>query len=69
MLLLARSLLLKLGSQWVNNMEETITISKEEYEKHLKNEMWLECLNRAGLDNWEWIDVAQQMMEDMENTK
>lgn len=50
-------------------MEETITISKKEYEKHLKNEMWLECLQRSGLDNWEWIDVAQQMMEDMENTK
>jgi hypothetical protein len=49
-------------------MEETITISKKEYEKHLKNELWLECLDRAGLDNWEWIDEAQKMMEEIENT-
>lgn len=26
--------------------------------------IWLGCLEAAGVDNWEGIDVAQDMMED-----
>ena len=66
MLLLARSLLLKLGSQWVNNMEETITISKEEYESLLEDQKLLQCLQDAGVDNWSGYDYAIEMMQKME---
>ena len=66
MLLLARSLRLKLGSQWVNNMEETITISKEEYESLLEDQKLLICLQGAGVDNWSGYECALEMMQEME---
>ena len=49
-------------------MEETITISKEEYESLLEDQKLLQCLQDAGVDNWEGYDYAMEMMEDMENT-
>ncbi len=52
----------------INNMEETVTISKEEYESLLEDQKLLQCLQDAGVDNWEGYDYAMEMMEDMENT-
>ena len=49
-------------------MEETITISKEEYESLLEDQKLLQCLQDAGVDNWEGYDYAMEMMEDVENT-
>jgi len=66
MLLLARSLLLKLGSQWVNNMEETVTIPKKEYESLLEDQKLLQCLKGAGVDNWQGYDYAIEMMQEEE---
>ena len=48
-------------------MEETITISKEEYESLLEDQKLLQCLQDAGVDNWEGYDYAMEMMEDVEN--
>ncbi len=41
-------------------MEPTqmITISVREYEQLLKDHLWLQCLDEAGVDNWGGIDVA-----------
>lgn len=66
MLLLARSLLLKLGSQWVNNMEETVTISKKEYEELVKDGQFLRCLQYAGVDNWSGYEYALEIMKETE---
>ena len=46
--------------------EETITIEKSEYLQLLKDSRWLECLNAAGVDNWQGIDVAQEMWREDE---
>ena len=47
-------------------MEETITISKKEYEELLKDSQFLDCLRGAGVDNWDGYDYALEMMKEME---
>ena len=46
-------------------MEETITISKKEYEELLEDQKLLQCLQGAGVDNWSVYDDAMEMMEEM----
>ena len=48
----------------VNNMEETITITKKEYEQLQRDQWLLECLRGAGVDNWEGYDYAIEMMNE-----
>ncbi len=38
--------------------EETITITKAEYTRLYKADLFLECLTANGVDNWEWYDEA-----------
>ena len=66
MLVLIRLRLSRLGSRWVNNMEETITISKKEYESLLEDQKLLQALQGAGVDNWSGYDYAIEMMQEME---
>lgn len=47
-------------------MEETITISKEEYESLLENSKKLEALESAGVDNWQGYDYAMEIYNEME---
>ena len=47
-------------------MEETITISKEEYESLLENSKKLEALEGAGVDNWQGYDYAMELLREME---
>ena len=47
-------------------MEETVTISKKEYEQLQKDQRFLECLQGAGVDNWEGYDYAMELMQEME---
>ena len=47
-------------------MEETITISKKESESLLEDQKLLECLQGAGVDNWDGYDYAMEMMKEME---
>lgn len=37
---------------------EEVTITRQEYEQLLKDQLWLQCLDEAGVDNWGGIDVA-----------
>lgn len=39
-------------------MEETITITKEEYESLLDSQHLLTCLQNAGVDNWDGYGYA-----------
>ncbi len=42
---------------------ETVTIPKAEYDKLLEDQEWLECLNAAGVDNWDGIDYAYELLD------
>jgi hypothetical protein len=37
---------------------ETVTIPKAEYERLLRRDEWLDCLEAAGVDNWSGIEEA-----------
>ena len=45
---------------------ETITISKKEYESLLEDRKWLECLEGAGVDNWQGYDYAKELLNESE---
>lgn len=44
-------------------MEETVTISKKEYDKLVEDSAFLGCLRAAGVDNWDGYGDAHEMMD------
>lgn len=48
---------------------ETITISKEEYESLLEDRAWLRCLKNAGVDNWQGYDYACEFFRNKKTLK
>ena len=46
------------------NMNETITISKKEYDSLVEDAKFMRALEAAGVDNWEGYGIAQDMMEE-----
>ena len=38
--------------------EQMVTITKAEYDQLLEDQKFLECLQAAGVDNWEWYAAA-----------
>jgi hypothetical protein len=47
-------------------MEETVTISKSEYENLLEAQEFLNCLEACGVDNWSGHSEARRMMSEEE---
>jgi len=45
-------------------MEETITIPLSEYKRLQRSELKLECLEGAGVDNWQGWDEAMSMLRE-----
>lgn len=45
-------------------MEDTITISKQEYNQLVKDSEILEALYSGGVDNWEWYEESLSSIED-----
>jgi hypothetical protein len=45
----------------IEKKPETVTISKEEYESLLDDQHKLECLEAAGVDNWQGYSDAMEM--------
>jgi len=45
---------------------KVITISEREYKKLLERDLWLNCLEQAGVDNWQGIDMAYELKEEYE---
>lgn len=41
-------------------MEEYVTISKEQFDQLQEDSNFLECLQHAGVDNWEGYDLAAE---------
>lgn len=55
----------KVVSQLNNkSMEETVTISKKEYESLLEDQWFLQCLQSAGVDNWSGYDYAVELSQE-----
>lgn len=46
------------------NKEDAVTITREEYDELLTSQKFLDCLESAGVDNWDGYDFAQ---EDFQN--
>lgn len=44
--------------------QETITIPKAEYDELLANQRWVDCLEGAGVDNWEGYDEAVELYQE-----
>ncbi len=42
---------------------EMISISKEEYDRLIKDQKLLQALEAAGVDNWEGCDFAKESMD------
>ncbi len=51
----------------MNEKNEMITITKQEYEKLLKDSYWLNALETAGVDNWEGYGVAKDYLKEWNN--
>lgn len=46
--------------------EETITITKKEYNSLLEDSKWLQALEGAGVDNWQGYDYAKELFNEEE---
>lgn len=42
---------------------DTVTISKSKYDELIEESRWLNCLESAGVDNWEGIDEARNLLQ------
>ena len=49
----------------MTDTKEMVTIPKEEYDVLLSDAHWLSCLESAGVDNWQGIHFAYEMMEEI----
>jgi hypothetical protein len=47
-------------------MEETVTISKKEYEELIADQEFLRALEQAGVDNWEGYSIAHDIKDGKE---
>ena len=45
--------------------EEMVTIPKAEYEALLEASAKLDCLEGAGVDNWDGYDYAMELFEEL----
>jgi len=41
-------------------MNETVTISKAEYDQLKRDQFWARCLDSAGVDNWDGNEIAMK---------
>lgn len=39
----------------------TVTITASEYKKLIEDQLWLQCLEEAGVDNWQGFDEARNI--------
>lgn len=46
--------------------DETITMSKTEYESLLEDRKWRIAFENAGVDNWEGYDYARELLNEDE---
>lgn len=44
--------------------ENSVTISRKEYDSLLEDSAWLSCLEGAGVDNWDGWDYARELYQE-----
>ena len=44
--------------------QEMVLIPKSEYESLLEDSRWLQCLEDAGVDNWQGYDYARDLWKE-----
>lgn len=47
--------------------EETVTISRKEYESLKDDELWVIALQTAGVDSWSGIGYAYEILDEMKS--
>lgn len=51
-------------------IESSIIIPREEYVELCRKSFWLDCLEAAGVDNWEGYEVAIEIkLEQLKNAR
>lgn len=45
---------------------ETITITRKEYNELKHDQLVLRALEMGGVDNWEWYDLSMDNLEELE---
>lgn len=55
--------------EYVEFPEEMISITKKEYDQLVKDSEWLSCLEQAGVDNWEGIEMAYEIETENKDTE
>lgn len=48
-------------------VDETVTISKKEYDSLREDSRFLTALESAGVDNWSGYDFARELLLEIEN--
>lgn len=51
----------------METVEEMVTITKARYDRLLDRDDWLDCLEAAGVDNWDGYDEAGRIYRETEN--
>ena len=46
-------------------MEKMMEITEEYFNQLLADSIWLGCLEDAGVDNWDGIDYAQELYDNL----
>lgn len=46
--------------------QKMVTIPASEYKELLNDQRWLECLQDAGVDNWEGYEYAKDLYNDLD---
>lgn len=41
-----------------------VEITQEQYDYFLENERWIECLEEAGVDNWDGYEFARDLFRE-----
>lgn len=44
--------------------EEMVTITKKEYDRLVEVDEWMDALESAGVDNWDGISFAYEILND-----
>jgi hypothetical protein len=47
-----------------NENTEMVTITKKEYESLQEDAKWLQALENAGVNNWDGIDYAREILNE-----
>ena len=44
--------------------DDRVSLSKDLYESLMEDQHWLSCLENAGVDNWDGISFAEELMQE-----